>query len=273
MNYVDLHVHSEYTSGNGITKISELVNKAKEYGMEAIALTDSGTIKGFNEFAVECGRKGIKPIFGCGFYIAPLGLDNPETHHLVLLVKNEEGYSNLLKLNDFSLNEGSGSKPRIDFDVLKRFSEGLISLTGGLGGVFDKPCLSGNIDLAMVNITRLKDIFKDNLFLELQDNGIPNNMIMLDVLIELSKKLLIAPVVTGGSFYLDRDDADECNKLRVENQNKTLQGNGFYFKSGYEIENIFRMNLEAIKNSIKISRLCNMDFKYYNQSLDESRSN
>lgn len=262
MKYVDLHIHSEYTLGNGITKIPDLVKRAKDFGMESLALTDSGSIKGFKQFRDECEKYSIKPIFGCGFYIAPLGLDNPLTHHLVLIAKGKIGYENLLKLNHFSLNEGFKVKPRVNFEMLKKNSCDLISLTGGLGGVFDKPYLSGNEKLATDNIKKLKDIYSDNLYLELQDNGLENNKKMINVLTELSIRENIKTVVTGGSFYLDSSDYKECNRIRLENNNKELKNDGYYFKSPLTIYTIFKNNIKAVENSLLIAQNV-LELEYY----------
>lgn len=260
MEYTDLHIHSEYTIGNGITKISELVKRAKEYGLDYLALTDSGSIDGFNEFGQECKKHNINPIFGCGFYLAPLGHENQVTHHIVLLAKGSVGFNNLLALSRYSFNEGLDNKPRLDFEVLKKYSDSLIVLTGGLGGVFDKPYLSGDRALAMNNIKKLQNIYGENLYLELQDNNLSDNKIMLKVLISLSEELSIPLVVTGGSFYLNREDAELCNKIRVEHNNKILKGDGYYFKSPADINNIFNDQLEAVSNSISIAKeICEMN--------------
>ena len=262
MKYIDLHIHSEYTAGNGITKIPELVLRAKALGMESIALTDSASIKGFSEFRLECEKNGITPIYGCGFYMARLGLDNSLTQHLVLLAKNSQGYKNLIALNDFSYSKGLGVKPRVDFLRLKEYSKGLIALTGGLGGIYDKPYLLGDVDLADKSLNRLRAIYGNELYLELQDNGLENNRVMIKVLTELSEKEGIKTVVTGGSFYLNPSDHKECNLVREKNDNNLLKSDGYYFKTPNEIEKLFKNHKEAIERSFHI-------FK----SLEEYRPN
>lgn len=245
MKYADLHIHSEYTLGNGITTIPELVKRAKEFGMESIALTDSGSVNGFDEFRIECDKYGIKSIFGCGFYVAPLGLDDSLTHHLVLLAKGEAGYNNIIKLSTYK---------RVDFNMLEIYSDDIIALTGGLGGLIDKPYIQGNRTLAINNLKRLKDIYGCNLYLELQDNGMPENKTMISVLTDLSEKESIETVVTGGSFYLDPSDYNKCNSLRLKNSNRELKSNGYYFKSPNEIFSIFRNYEKAVENSFNISQ-------------------
>lgn len=259
MDYIDLHIHTEYTKGNGVTNINDLVKRAKEYEMDSLTITDSGTIKGFSEFYKECANNNIKPILGCGFYFAPLGLENPVTHHLVLIAKDINGYNNLLRLNEYSLNEGFGfGKPRIDFSVLNIINSHMFCLTGGLGGVFDKPYLSGDRELAISNIIELKKVFRESFFLELQDNGLENNSTMRKVLKQQSEELNLELVVTGGSFYLNKEDSERCNILRKQNGNKELIGNGYYFKSPEEIGYSFSEYPKAISNSVYIAERCNL---------------
>lgn len=253
MEYIDLHIHTEYTKGNGITKISELVKKAQEFNMGTLAITDSGNIDGFYEFVKECRSVNIKPVLGCGFYFAPMGLKLKETEHLVLLAKNKEGYDNILKMVEFSRTIGLSHKPRIDFKILKKYSTGLICLTGGLGGVFDKPFIAGNKNMALENLTTLKYIFKSNLYLELQDNELELNTLIVDEIIKVSNNLDIEMIVTGGSFYLDRDDAIKCNELREKYGNKTLKGNGYFFKSPKVMISIFRNHEAALNNSVFVA--------------------
>lgn len=262
MEYIDLHIHTEFTKGNGITRIPYLIKKAKEYGMRSLTITDSGSIEGFHLFNSECRKEGIKPIFGCGFYFAPLGLDKPETHHLVLIAKNNLGLNNLKELNDFSCNKGLGNRPRIDREVLKRFHSNLFCLTGGLGGVYDKPYLMGNINLADSNLEFLKDLFKDNLYLEIQDNEIEKNRIMLKQLVNLSKIENIPLVVTGGSFYLNREDCTGCNSVRRKMGNRELVGSGYFFRSPMDIKEIFCEYEEAINNSNIIGNSCNVEILF-----------
>lgn len=253
MEYIDLHIHTEYTKGNGLTKISELVLKAKEFNMNSLAITDSGTIDGFKEFVEECNKVNIKPILGCGFYFAPLGLNLKQTNHLVLLAKNRLGYDNLLKLVEFSKSEGLTHKPRIDLDIIKKYNNELICLTGGLGGVFDKPYIEGNKNMALENIINLKEIFRDDLYLELQDNELELNSLIIPEIISVSEKYNIKLIVTGGSFYLNREDFKKCNDLRLKNGNKTLSGDGYFFKSPKYIINRFNSLEVALNNTINVT--------------------
>ncbi len=253
MKYMDLHIHTEYSLGNGITKIPELVKKAHEYGMDTVAITDSGSIGGFGEFARECSKLNIKPIFGCGFYFAPLGHNTPETHHLVLLAKNIVGYKNLVNLFNFSLLKKFSGKPRISYSELEEYSEGIIALSGGLGGIFDKPFLNKNMDLATSNVDKLKKIFASDFYFEIQDNGLKKNRDMMEIIKNYSGKVSVQVVFTGGSFYLNRDDAANCNDIRIKNNNKELVGDGYNFKSLTEILNISKEYCFALENCVEIS--------------------
>lgn len=253
MEYIDLHIHSEYTKGNGITNIPKLAKRAKKYGMNSLALTDSGNIDGFTEFIKECRNVNIKPILGCGFYFASMGLDFKETTHLVLLAKNREGYNNLLNLVEFSKTEIYSNKPRIDSNILRMHNSGLICLSGGLGGVFDKPYIAGNKKMALENLTMLKGLFNTDLYLEIQDNELELNTLILDEIVKVSHQLGIEMIVTGGSFYLDRDDSTRCNEKREQNGNNKLNGNGYFFKSPGEICKKFINNKKAIKNSVYVA--------------------
>lgn len=256
MNYIDLHIHTKYTVGNGITKIEDLVRRARVYDMEYLAITDSGSIKGFNEFKSVCKNYGITPIFGCGFYFAPLGHDDKITHHLVLIAMNDTGYNNLLNLDRVSNENDLNNKPRITWEELSQFKEGLICFTGGLGGVFDKPFLNDQKDLAYENIEKLKGLFHKNFYLELQDNGQEKNSIMKKKIPQVSKELNIDMIVTGGSFYLDSSDSEECNKIREENGNKTLKGDKYNFKSPTDIVRVFEGFKTEIERSFLIAKNC-----------------
>lgn len=252
MKYTDLHIHTEYTRGNGITDIPSLVSKAVALGMDSLAITDSGSLAGIPEFFKECRRQGIRPLAGCGFYYAPSGLESDETHHLVLLAKNIVGFQNLKELSSWSFSQGMGMKPRIDKNILKKHSCGLIALSGGLGGVIDKPWLLGEKEKALAGLKLLQDIFSEDFYLEFQDNGVENNRKMRTVLKELAAEHSIKTVVTGGSFYLTPEDAQRCNSVRKEQGNKILPGKGYCFKGEEEILTLFRDDKASVEESRKI---------------------
>lgn len=260
MNYIDLHIHTKYTNGNGITEIESLVKRAKEYNMSYLAITDSASIQGFEEFNNICVKYKITPIFGCGFYFAPLGHGSNTTQHLVLIARNNIGLSNLYTLDSISKKNISKGKPRIDFKDLFLCFNGLYCLTGGLGGVFDKPYLIGDKDLAFKNLKQLKELFKEYLFIELQNNGIKNNKLMLEVIPEVARALKIKMVVTGGSFYLDSDDYKKCNDIRISNGNKKLSGKEYNFKSQKEMCLLFKNFPNELEVSFNIAESCKVNF-------------
>lgn len=254
MKYTDLHIHTKYTDGNGITEIPDLIKMAKEYKMDRLAIVDSASIKGFKEFKEECDKNLIKPIFGCGFYF---NYGEDKIAHLVLLAKNREGLNHLVSLDRESRNSMINGKPTISFGSLEGRTRNLIALTGGLGGVFDKLYISGDKDRALNNIKRLKSLFNSNLYLELQDNGLPENREMRDIIMDLSEKESIRIVISGGSFYLNPDDSFKCNLLRRERGNRELKGHGYNFKSSKDIERVYPKHIIELDCSYKIGILCN----------------
>lgn len=260
MNFIDLHVHTKYTTGNGITEIESLVQRAKEFNMPYLAITDSASILGFKEFNNQCNKYGITPIFGCGFYFAPLGYTDSTIQHLVLIAKNNNGLKNLYVLDDISRKNLINDKPRIDFKDLTSYSDGLFCLTGGLGGVFDKPYLLGDKGLALRNLQNLKELFSDNLFIELQDNGVENNKTMIEVIPKIAQDLKINMLVTGGSFYLNKEDSKRCNSLRISKGNKKLIGNSYNFKSQAEMRDLFTDFKNEFELSFILAKSCKVNF-------------
>lgn len=258
MQYVDLHIHSEYTRGNGLTKLPNLVQRAEEYGMKALALVDSASIAGFSEFTQQCQRVGLKAIYGCGFYFTPDSRFNQvdEKYHLVLLAKNRIGLENLRRLDSLSKEE-IYKRPRIDFDLLELYGEGLIALTGGLGGLIEKMMLSAQLNEAKEYVLRFQNILGEgNVFIELQNNGLQKNLLSCSMLHSLAEETGIPMVVSGGSFYLDAEDAEACNDMRRDAGNGELKGDGYTFKSPEEIYALFPDDHDAIKNSVKIANRC-----------------
>lgn len=257
--YVDLHIHSEYTRGNGLTRIPELVDRALTYGMNALALVDSATIDGFPEFTSECKRVGVKPIYGCGFYFTPGSRFNQvdEKYHLVLLAENNPGLDTLKTLVRLSKEDGFFKRPRIDFELLEKYGDGLIALTGGLGGLIDKMMLSAQLDKAKSYLLKFREILgENNIFIELQNNGLEKNLQSCSLLHSLSEETGVPMVVSGGSFYLDPEDAMACNTLRRSSGNGELKGDGYTFKSPEEIYALFPYDTEAIQNSVIIAERC-----------------
>lgn len=265
-SYVDLHTHTAYTHNNGLSKVDALVEKALSYNMDALAITDSGNVSGVPEFYEVCMRSGIKPIIGLGFYFADDSRFSQSTqkYHLVLLAENNIGLMNLLELAERSFTQGFYKRPRIDFELLETYYNGLICLTGGLGGVVDKYLYANRKNDAVCFVQKSLSLFGyDHFFLELQDNGLKKNQEMIAQLLKLSKETGAQCVVSGGSFYIDRKDAFECNKLRQSHGNNPLNGDGYYFKSPEEMACLFSMVPHALQASRAIADRCtvllNMD--------------
>ena len=195
-NFVHLHVHSEYSLLDGAVRIKDLVEKAVEFGMPAVALTDHGSMYGIIEF-YNCAKKaGIKPLLGCEVYIAPNGRfdkqarknnDDDNFYHLTLIAENEKGYKNLMKLVSLGFMEGFYYKPRVDKDLLREYGDGLIALSGCVKGEIARMFQSGKAERARNSLEEYIDIFgKDNFFLEIQDSGIPEQVSVNKNLLELS---------------------------------------------------------------------------------------
>lgn len=194
-DFVHLHVHSEYSLLDGMCRIKDLPKRAKELGMKAIALTDHGVMYGAVNFYKECKKEGIKPIIGCEVYVAPrsrfekeAGIDD-DYAHLILLVKNKTGYQNLIKLVSLSFTEGYYYKPRIDREILEKYSEGLICLSACLAGEVNKAILKGDIEKAKEIALWHKNVFKDDYYIEIQNNGVPEQIMANQQLIAIAKSL------------------------------------------------------------------------------------
>lgn len=194
-DFVHLHVHSEYSLLDGMCRIKDLPKRAKELGMKAIALTDHGVMYGAVNFYKECKKEGIKPIIGCEVYVAPrsrfekeAGIDD-DYAHLILLVKNKTGYQNLIKLVSLSFTEGYYYKPRIDREILEKYSEGLICLSACLAGEVNKAILKGDIEKAKEIALWHKNVFKDDYYIEIQNNGVPEQIMANQQLISIAKSL------------------------------------------------------------------------------------
>jgi len=257
--YVDLHTHTVYTHNNGLSSVGALVKRDVSYNMNALAITDSGNVSGVPEFYDTCIRSGIKPIIGLGFYFADGSRfsQSAQKYHLVLLAENSIGFKHLLALAERSFTEGFYKRPRIDFELLEIYHDGLICLTGGLGGVVDKYLYAQRKSDAICFIQKCLSLFGDeHFFIELQDNGLNKNQEMIAELIKLSKETGAQCVATGGSFYVDRKEALECNELRETNGNNPLYGDGYYFKSPEEMSSLFSMVPHTVQVSRAIADRC-----------------
>lgn len=287
LEFVHLHLHTEYSLLDGAIRIEELMEQAKKYQMPAVAITDHGNIFGVVEFYKKACKYDIKPIIGCEVYLAPqsrfdkakinrdYGIPEEASFHLTLLVENEQGYKNLTRLVSSSYLEGFYYRPRIDMEILSQHSDGLIVLSGCLKGEIPYNIYQGNIDKASKITKNLKEIFQDRFYLEIQSNSIPEQTIANRGIIELSKKYNIPLVATNDCHYLNREDARAHEILlciqtgKNINDEKRLKfhSDEFYFKSPEEIYREFNEIQDSIKNTLVIADRCNFEFKLGNYKL------
>ncbi|MDP2967515.1 MAG: DNA polymerase III subunit alpha [bacterium] len=277
MKFTHLHVHSHYSLLDGLPKIDELLDYVKELGMDSLAITDHGNIYGAVEFYKKAIEKGIKPIIGCEVYVALEKMSDKrpniddKRYHLVLLVKNEEGYRNLVKLITRAHLEGFYYRPRIDEELLKQHSQGLIALTACVQGKIPQLILAKKIKEAEELALKYQEIFgKDNFYLELQHHpNIKEQKKVNDVLVSFSKKLGIPLVATNDVHYLKSEDAEAQDILMLINtgsapndpERLTLKVDDFSMKSKEKMIKDFKDFPEAIENTQKIADLCNFQFE------------
>ena len=278
MSFVHLHTHTEYSLLDGASRIDELVQATKEAGMDSIAVTDHGVMYGAVEFFKSAQKHGVKAIIGCEVYVAPrsrfdkAGKTDKEYAHLILLAKNSKGYENLIKLVSLAFTEGYYYKPRIDYDLLEKHTEGLICLSACLAGDIPQLILNGNFDEAQNLAKRLKDMFKEDFYIEIQDHNIPEQKQVLPSLIKLARNLDIKLVATNDVHYIHKDDAQMHDVLLCVQTGKTLDEPNrmrfsteeFYLKTEEEMRAIFDFIPEAIDNTNEIADKCNFSFEFGN---------
>ena len=277
-DFVHLHVHTQYSLLDGTIRLEDLLRKAKEYQMPAIAMTDHGNMFGAISFYQQAYKQGIKPIIGCELYLAPRSrFDKNGYHagesarHLLVLVKNIQGYKNLMKLTTTGYLEGFYYKPRIDKEILKRHHEGLIGLSACLHGEIASFLLRGNKDAARQAAMEYQAIFgPDNFFLEIMENGLPEQSIANEGLIEISRELSIPLVATNDCHYINREDAEAHEVLLCIQTGKTMEDKDrmrfstdqFYFRSPEEMKHLFQKCPEAIENTVKLAERCNLTLEF-----------
>ncbi|MCD2346342.1 DNA polymerase III subunit alpha [Clostridium guangxiense] len=280
-DFVHLHVHTEYSLLDGSGKIEKLVQRAKELGMKSIAITDHGAMYGCVEFYKAAKEAGIKPIIGCEIYVATKSMyikqNDPEneTHHLVLLVKNETGYKNLMKIVSKASIDGFYYKPRVDHEYLKQHSEGIIASSACLAGEIQSDLLKGRLERAKETALFYKDIFKDGFYLELQDHGISEQLKVNELVIQLSKELDIPLIATNDVHYINKEDSRAHDILLCIQTGKNVDDENrmkyvpeqFYLKSQEEMYNQFSYVKEALLNTSKIADECNFEYKFHESKL------
>lgn len=279
--FTHLHVHTEYSLLDGASKIPQLVKYAKELGMDSLAITDHGVMYGAVEFYQECKKQGIKPIIGCEVYLTTgshCEKSNRGMYHLILLAENDTGYHNLMKIVSIGQLEGFYYKPRIDKDVLRSYSEGIICLSACVAGEVPVLVLQGNMDGARRAIQEYIDIFgKDNYFLEIQDHNLEEEHRVTDALKELAKEFGIGLAATNDLHYVRKEDADAQDVLLCIQTTATVDepgrmrfpNNSFYLKSYDEMEELFGDCPEALSNTAKIADRCNVNMEFGKLLLPE----
>lgn len=274
--FVHLHIHSEFSLLDGANRIKDLPVRAKELGMDSIAITDHGVMFGAIDFYKACKKEGVKPIIGCEVYVAPRsrtdkqpGIDN-HYYHLILLAKNNEGYKNLSKLVSLSFVDGYYYKPRIDREILEKYHEGLICLSACLAGEVNQALLSGQNEKAEQVALWHKKVFGDDYYIEIQNNGIKEQVLANQKLVLLARKLDIPLVATNDAHYLKREDAYnhevllciQTGKRMSDEDRMKFDTDELYVKSPEEMAEYFKAFPDAIENTVKIAEQCNVEFEF-----------
>ena len=274
--FVHLHIHSEYSLLDGANRIKDLPVRAKELGMDAIAITDHGVMYGVIDFYKACKKEGIKPIIGCEVYVAKRsrfdkepGIDN-KYNHLILLAKDNVGYKNLSKLVSIGFVEGYYYKPRIDLEVLEKYHEGLIALSACLAGSLNEALLNGQDEKAEEIALWHKKLFGEDYYIEIQNNGLKEQVLANQKLIKLARKLDIPLVATNDAHYLKREDAYnhevllciQTGKRMSDPDRMKFETDELYVKSPEEMIEYFKAFPDAIENTVKIAEKCNVEFEF-----------
>ena len=278
MAFVHLHVHTEYSLLDGANKIKEYVQRVKELGMDSAAITDHGVMYGVIDFYRAAREAGIKPILGCEVYVAPNSRFDKEAtggeeryNHLVLLAENDQGYANLTKIVSKGFTEGYYYKPRVDFEVLEEYHEGIIALSACLAGEVPRYLQKGLYEEACKVAKKYEACFgKDNYFLELQDHGIPEQKTVNAQLLRMSKELGIPLVATNDVHYTYAEDAEPHDILlclqtakRLKDEDRMrYEGGQYYVKSEEEMKGLFPYAWEAVENTQLIADRCNVEIVF-----------
>jgi len=265
--FTHLHLHTEYSLLDATIRIPELIEKLKSSGMNSCAITDHGSMYGVFKFYTAMKEAGLKPIIGCEIYVAPRGMDQKEFgidnkyFHLILLAKNLVGYKNLMKIVSVAHMDGFYYRPRIDFETLSKYTEGLISTSACLAGPLSSALLEEKYDLALERAKSYAEIFKDNFYIEVQRNGMDEQEIANEGLMKIAKELKLPIVATCDSHYLNKEDAEiqeilwcisDGNTMDDPNR-RTMPTNEFYVKTPEEMKTLFKDLPEAIANTQKIA--------------------
>ena len=278
MAFTHLHVHTEYSLLDGSSKIKELAARAKELGMDSLAITDHGVMYGVIDFYKEAKAQGINPILGCEVYVAPNSRFDRETvhgedryYHLVLLAENNTGYSNLMKIVSKGFVDGYYYKPRVDMEVLEQYHEGIIALSACLAGEVPRAITRGNYEEAKEIALKYQKCFgKENYFLELQDHGIPEQQNVNQHLLRMSQELGIELVATNDIHYTYAKDAEphdillciQTGKKLADEDRMRYEGGQYYVKSEQEMAELFPYARQALENTQKIADRCHVEIEF-----------
>ncbi len=275
--FTHLHLHTEYSLLDDACRIGEVISRAKNLGLKSIAITDHGVLYGAVAFYKACKAEGVKPIIGCEVYVAPRsrfdkvnGVDSAR-YHLILLCKNETGYKNLLKLVSSAWVDGFYTKPRVDREILQKYSEGLIALSGCLFGEVAQKILQRDMNEAKATAKWYKETFGEgNYYLEIQNHGMIEEKEVIEGVLEISRELDIPYVATNDVHYCEKNDADiqrvliavQTNKVVGEDNALEFENDEFYLKSGDEMAAAFSDYPDAVSNTQIIADKCNFDFEF-----------
>ena len=284
MSFTHLHLHTEYSLLDGACRIPLLVKRAKELGQDALAITDHGVMYGVIDFYRECQKQGVKPIIGCEVYVAPrtrfdktFELDR-EYYHLILLCENNTGYQNLIKMVSLGYTEGFYSKPRVDYELLEKYHEGLICLSACLSGEIPKRLLADDYRGAVDKARYYQSVFgRDNYFIELQNHGIPEQQQINPGLIRVAREIGAGLVATNDCHYINKEDSGMHGILLCIQTNHTIHDENkaefktdeFYLKSEDEMRALFDGVDEAFDNTAKIAERCHVEFEFGNRKLPD----
>ncbi len=276
-DFVHLHLHTEYSLLDGACRIDRLIKHIKNIGQTAVAITDHGVMYGCVDFYKEAKKHGIHPVIGCEMYVAQRSrfdkvhkLDS-SSYHLILLCENEIGYQNLIKLVSLSNIEGFYNKPRVDHELLEKYSEGLIAMSACLAGEIPQSLLAGNYNTAKETALYYQNLFgKDNFFLEVQNHGIEEQQRIIPDMIRLSKDTGIPLVATNDCHYIERQDSEMQHALICIQTNHTVHDDDvlefktdqFYVKTTEEMLELFSAIPEAVLNTKTIAERCQFDFEF-----------
>ncbi len=275
--FVHLHVHTEYSLLDGACRIPQLVKRAKELGQSSVAITDHGVMYGVVDFYKEAKKNGVKPIIGCEVYVAPrtrfdkVHQIDSSPYHLVLLCQNNKGYENLIRMVSLGFIDGFYNRPRVDLELLRQYSEGLICLSACLAGEIPRRLLNGEYEEAKRVVLEYASIFgKENYFLEIQDHGIEEQKQIIPYILRLSQETGIGLVATNDAHYLTREDSKMQHVMVCIQTGHTVDDDDtlefptdeFYIKDGDEMASLFSYAPEAVSNTAKIAERCEVTFEF-----------